>query len=250
MPRQLLTTTIAVTLIMLGYASSAAAAGPPFELSVERDRLFGGSKGALVFTTDGIEYRTTKADDARRWTYDAVKQLQVLSPTRVAVLTYEDRGHLKLGADRTFHFKVVHGTVPPELVTFLLERTERPVVTAVMPEYSGEPLFRVRVKHQQHGRGSEGTLALYEKQLLYLTERDDASRFWRFGDIANVLRLDRFRLQVTAYEGGSGETRTFVFELKSDLTDGFYDALWTRVNPAGLDLARPAIANLATAGQE
>ena len=235
MYRQLHRATIAATLIILGYVSAAAAAGPPFELAVERDRLVGGSKGTLVFTADGIEYRTPKKDDARRWAYDDIKQLQILSPTRVAVLTYEDRGVLTLGEDRTFEFKVLRAAVPTELVTFLLQRIARPIVTAVMPAYDGEPLFRVRVKHQRRGRGSEGTLVMYDAQLLYLTEQEQNSRYWRFADIYSVLRLDRYRLQVTTYEGGSGSTRSFVFELKADLPEEFYDALWARVNPPALE---------------
>jgi hypothetical protein len=250
MRRQLRTTTLAVILVMLGWASSAAAAGPPFELSVKRDRLFGGSSGTLVFTADGIEYRTTKEDDARQWTYDEVKQVQILSPTRIAVLTYEDQGRLRLGADRTFDFTVVSEAVSTELVTFLLERIERPVVTAVMPQYAGDALFRVRAKHQRQGRGSDGTLVLYDRQLLYVSEQEDASRYWRFQDIFSVLTLDRFRLQVTVYEGGSGNTRTFVFELRSDLPEGFYDALWARVNPPALQQGRPVDSRLATTARE
>jgi hypothetical protein len=237
MHRLLRTTAIAVTLIMLGSVPSAVAAEPLFELSVKRDQFFGGSAGTLVFTADGIEYLTTDTHDARRWTYDDVKQVQILSPTRVAVLTYEDRGMLRLGADRTFDFEVVKSAVSSELVTFLLRRVERPIVTAVMPQYGGEPLFRVHVKHQRDHRGSEGTLVMYDRQLLYLTEQEQDSRYWRFSDIESVLRLDRFRLQVTVFEGGSGDTRTFMFELKSDLPEGFYDALWARVNPPGLDIA-------------
>jgi len=250
MSRQLRTTTIAVMLVMLGWASSAAAVGPPFDLSVKRDRLFGGSTGTLAFTEEGIEYRTTDTDDARRWAYDEVKQIQILSSTRIAVLTYEDRGRLRLGADRTFHFAVVQDFVSSELVTFLLDRVDRPIVTAVMPQYGGESLFRVRAKHQRQSRGSDGTLVLYDRQLLYLSEQEEASRYWRFGDVFSVLKLDRFRLQVTAYEGGSGNTRTFVFELKSDLPDGFYDALWARVNPPMLQETRPVDGRLATTVRE
>ena len=245
MYHQVRRTTIAATLIILGYVSAAAAAGPPFELAVERDRLVGGSKGTLVFAADGIEYQTSKKDDARRWAYDDIKQLQILSPSRIAVLTYEDRGVLKLGEDRTFEFKVVEASVSSELVTFLLERLDRPIVTAVMPVFGGDPLFRMRVKHQRWGRGSEGTLVMYDTQLVYLTEQEQNSRYWRFADIYSVLRLDRYRLQVTTYEGGSGSTRSFVFELKSDLPDEFYDALWARVNPPALERTPPTSTRLA-----
>lgn len=237
-----------MALVVLAHLSVAAAAGPPFELAVKRDRLFGDSGGTLVVTAEGIEYRTDDADDARRWPYDAVKQVQILSPTRIRVFTYEDRGRLRLGADRTFDFTVVSGAASSDLVTFLLERITRPVVTAVMPQYGGEPRYRIRVKHQRQGRGSEGTLLLYDRQLLYLTEQEEASRYWRFADIESVLRLDRFRLQIAVYEGGS--TRPFMFELKSDLPDGFYDMLWARVNPPGLDPASPVVDGLAATARD
>jgi hypothetical protein len=240
MRRQFRTTVTAIVLVLLGHVSATAAAGPPFELSVKRDRAVGGSSGTLVFTADGVEYKTAKADDARRWSYEDVRQLQILSPTRIAVLTYENGRRLKMGADRTFNFKVTQNSVSQELVTFLLERVTRPVVTAVMPAYGGEPIYRVRVKHQRQGRGSEGTLLLYDAHLLYLTEQEDGSRFWRFGDIYSVQKLDRYRLEVNAYEGGGARTRAFVFELKTDLPERFYDDLWARVNPSTLDLASPA----------
>jgi len=34
----------------------------------------------------------------------------------------------------------------------------------------------MRVKHQRQGRGSEGTLVLYDRRLVYLTEQEEASR--------------------------------------------------------------------------
>jgi hypothetical protein len=221
---------IAAIVIILIPPAWAAAAGPPFDLSVKKDHAWGASRGTLVVSQDGVEYRTADKDDARSWSYQDIKQLQILSPTRISVLTYEDRGKLKLGADRTFRFEVAQGTVSAEIVTFLLERIGRSVVTAVMPRIDGEPLFRVSVKHQRRGRGSEGALVLHDTQLVYLTERVGESRYWRFADMYSVLRLDRYRLELRAYEGGSGDTRSFVYELKSDLPDGFYDALWSRVN--------------------
>lgn len=216
--------------VMVGAAAAAAATGaPPFELSVKRDRLVGGSRGALVFTAEAVEYRTTSKKDARRWEYEDVKQVQILSPTRVVIRTFEDQGRLRLGADRVFEFSVVQGRVSSDLVAFLLERIRQPVVSALVPE-RGEARGRVRVKHERQGRGSEGALALYDDALVYASDQVGASRYWRFADLASVLRLDPARLEVVAYEGGGGVTRPFVFQLKAPLPDALYDALWATVN--------------------
>ena len=80
-------------------------------MKVTRSHLFGSSSGTLRITADGIEYDTTANDDARRWPYPEIKQLQIRSPKRMAVLTYEDQGRLKLGADRTFEFEVQGGRI-------------------------------------------------------------------------------------------------------------------------------------------
>ncbi len=234
-----------VGLVMMGPVAAASAAGPPFELAVKKDHLFGSSKGTLVFDAESVEYRTADKDDARRWKYPDVKQVQILAPTRIAVFTYEDQGRLKLGADRTFRFEVVEGAVPPELVAFLFDRSPQPVVTAVMPPASSTPpLYRVPVKYERGGRGSDGTLLLHEEGLVYLTEAEGHARYWRLADVFAILQLDRYRLEVLAYEGGSGETRRFTFQVKTELPEGFYEALWARVNPPTLDLRKAAAGRL------
>ena len=42
--------------------------------------------------------------------------------------------------------------------------------------------------------------------------------------------MDRYRLELVTYEGGGGDTRPFLFHLKTDLPPGFYDALWSALN--------------------
>jgi hypothetical protein len=220
-------------MIALATAISAvpAVAQSPYELTVKAGHVIGASRGTLVFDQDSVEYRTTDRNDARKWRYDDIKQLQVLGPRHVQVLTFEEHGRRKLWKDRTFDFEVVAGTVSPELVAFLLTRIERSLVTAVMPTDSGaEPLARIPVKHERR-RGSEGVLLVYADHLAYQTEGPEASRDWRYRDIASVFKLDPYRLVVSAYEGGAGETRPFVFDLKRELPDDVYAALWARVNP-------------------
>ena len=209
----------------------AAADGPPYSLAVKRSHLLRSSSGMLRITTDGIEFNTASKDEARRWAYADIKQLQIQSPKRVVVLTYEDQGRLKFGADRSFQFEIRDGSVSPELVAFVLSHTDRPVVTAVLPPLPTSPLFRVPVKHERQGRGSDGTLILYDDALVYMTEREAEARYWRFKDLFAVLPLDRDRFQVLAYEGGAGDLRPFTFQLKTALPDIFARALWDRVNP-------------------
>ena len=217
--------------LALTASVAPAAGGPPYALSVKRSHVIGSSSGTLRFTADGIEYNTRSKDEIRRWAYADIKQLQIQSPKRVVVLTYEDQGRLKLGADRSFDFEVRDGSVSPELVAFVLSRTDRPLVTAVLPPLPNTLLFRVPVKHERQGRGSSGTLLMYDDALVYMTEGESEARYWRFTDLFAVLPLNRERYEVLAYEGGAGEVRPFTFQLKGALPDGLARALWDRVNP-------------------
>ena len=233
-----------LTLAALAWVATpglGTAAGPPFELAVKQDRLLGSTRGTLVFTENEVQFRAPDPKEGRRWSYLALKQVRVLGPTRIAIDTYEDRGRLRLGADRSYEFEVVDGAVREDLIGFLLARLERPVVTAVMPPLEGQPLFRVPVKHQRQGHGSDGTLLLYPDGLAYLTERETEARYWRLRDVFAVLQLDRYRLQVVTYEGGSGATRPYTFELKTDLPATMYDALWQRVNAPALAGGSPRV---------
>ncbi len=210
---------------------AAASDGPPYALNVKRSHVIGSSSGTLRVTADGIEYETAAKDEARRWAYAEIKQLQIPTSTHMVVLTYEDQGRLRFGADRRFDFEVRDGTVSPELVAFILSHTDRSVVTAVLPPLPNAPLFRVPVKHERQGRGSDGALLMYDDALVYTTEHQAEGRYWRFKDLFAVLPLDRERLQILAYEGGAGELRPFTFQLKADLPEPFVRALWDRVNP-------------------
>jgi hypothetical protein len=218
--------------VAICWAAVAEAAEPPFELAARKPHVFGSSRGTLVFGDEGVEYKTAHAKDARRWSYDEIQQVQILSPRRVVLQTYEDHGWTRLWSSRTFDFQIEKGAVTPDLATFLIGRISRPVLTAVLPPLAGTPGFRVLVKHVRERRGSEGELLLYRDALVYSSPQSGASRYWRFGDLVSVLPLDRYRIEVTAYEIGAGDTRSFVFQLKRDPPPGFADALWAAVNPA------------------
>jgi hypothetical protein len=226
---------LGATLATVTAGGPVWAATSPLELPVRTGHMRHGSRGTLAFGDQGVEYKTTKKDAGRRWTFEQIKQIQVLSPTRIVVRTYEDHGWTRLWTDRTVEFELERGVVGPELPAFLLAKIPRPVVTAVLPPLAGTPRFRVPVKHVRGRRGSDGDLVLYDDALVYESHQKGASRYWRSADLASVYAPDRFRLDVLTYEGGGGDTRPFTFQLKTDLPPGFYDTLWAFLNaPAPL----------------
>jgi len=231
--KRIITMTAPLGLLLL--AAAVQAAGPPFELAVKQHRLFRDRSGTLVFAEGAVYYRPARTDESeeRGWSYLDLRQVRVVS-TEIVLATYEDRGRLALGADRTHEFELTEGAVGADLVEFLLARIDRPVVTAVLPHLPAEPRFRLPVKYERFGRGSDGALLLYDQGLAYVTEREREARYWRFRDLYSVLPLDRYRLEIRAYEGDGGETRPFTFQLKTELPAAMYDALWRAVNPARL----------------
>ena len=125
------------------WLTATAAVAQPFELTVKNDRLFGASDGTLVFTPQGVDYQTADVEEARRWVYDDIKQILILSSTHVVIATYEDQGWIKLGADKRFDFEVIGEPVSEDLVTFLLDRVHHPLVTGVVPTLDGAPHVRL-----------------------------------------------------------------------------------------------------------
>jgi hypothetical protein len=214
--------------------TAAAAFAQSFEFVVKKDQFLGASNGTLVFGLQSVEYRTTDLNDARQWAHDDIKQIQVLSPTRITIKTYEDQGWLRLGADRTFEFELTEGEVPPELVAFFWDRVTFPVVTAVLPDTAAPPGRSVPVKLRQRIRGSQGVLQLYDDRLVYVTEGAGHGRAWRPADLRTVYQPDRHRLNIDVYEGGGDGTRTFAFDLKQPLPAGFMDAVWHWVHAASM----------------
>jgi len=212
---------LAMTVICLVATSVVA---QPFAVTVRKDRLFGAGEGTLVFATDSVTYETTDVEDAREWGYDDLKQIQVVSPTRVVMVTYEDQSWIKFGADRTFDFEVTGEPVSAELVAFLLERVPLPLVVALVPLLDAAPLFEVPVRLRQGG--SLGTLELLGDQLMYRTGDDDLARVWRLADLHLVFQPDRHRLTVQAYEGGGDQTRAFEFDVKRPLPAGALEEIW------------------------
>jgi hypothetical protein len=189
--------------------------------------VLGDPRGALRVGPDGVNFDARDPKQSRHWKPDEVRQLRIESSRRIVVETYQSRGWKGFGHSRTYEYRTT-APITPEWVALALSGATRPVVTAVVPTRTGAPAYSTPVNHE--GSDARGTLALYADGLAFETPRDGFSRFWRFADLDAVLRQDRYRLLVGAYEGSREHVRPFLFTLVGDLPEGFYDELWQRVN--------------------
>lgn len=232
---------LSTLLLALSVSSFAPPVAAPrqsdaFAITAQHKRFIGGPQGTLVIDADGIAFRSTP-DKSLRWSYLDLQQIRIVSPTRLIVVTYREHqrsGNAHTSGGPSYSFETA-APLPAATVQFLLDRFQRPMVSVVMPTRPGTAQARVAVKQHR----DEGELALYDDGLAYVTGYKQESRFWRFRDLFSVLRLDRYRLQVTAYDGRAGRVRTFTFELKADLPQTMYDAIWQRVNPVNRTPGEP-----------
>ncbi len=111
MPRT--STLIALVSLLMVAPTLALADPPPFELAVRQDRFIGGTPGTLVIGQAGVEFQAADKSKSRHWAYLALKQIRIVSPTRIALDTYEDQGGLRFGADRVYAFDVT-STIPAD----------------------------------------------------------------------------------------------------------------------------------------
>ena len=199
-----------------------------FTYKVQQDRLIGHRDGELIISTRGVEYRAKKEKDSRMWTYTDIKLLEILSPTRVRVWTYQNR-KLLLGQEESLTFKIIDGQIDQQVSDFLRERITRPLVTSFTNEES-QSFGQIPVKHLHRLSGCQGVLKVYADRLVYEAEDGHDSRSWRWTDIRAVGRPDIDRFEVLTFEPHTGgPKRSFNFILKEPLPDKTYDFIWSRV---------------------
>ncbi len=217
---------VLAALILLTLTQSVRA--QEFTYKVQQDRLVGHRDGELVISENGVEYRTKNVKDGRTWSYDDIKLLEILSPTRVRIWTYKDR-KLLLGRDESLTFKIVDGKLDQKVSDFLRGRIARPLVTSLTAE-EGTILAQIPVKHLHRLGACEGTLRIYPDRLVYEANDGHDSRSWRWTDIRSVGRPDAYRFDVETFEPQLGaSSRSFSFLLKEQLPDKTYDLIWSRV---------------------
>jgi hypothetical protein len=223
----------ALAISLLGGAADAR----ELTFKVRQDKLVGGRDGQLTIGEERIEYRSSDGEHGGSWAYRDVRQIELLSPTRVRIITYEDDEKL-LGADRSYTLDLVEGRLTREVSDYLRSKLSRPLVTSFTDE-SGEVLAAIAVKHNHRFGGCQGTVSVYDDRLVYASENEENSRTWVWTDVRSVSRPDPYRLEIATYERELGSRRTFTFDLKEPMSDEAYDKIWQRVyRPTPLQVVR------------
>ncbi|HEX7785201.1 MAG TPA: hypothetical protein VF653_03175 [Methylomirabilota bacterium] len=214
--------TVALSIMVLAANDVAA---QPFSVGARAGR----AAGTLVIDADEIAFRSETPEDGRQWPYAAIRVLRIDAPNRLTIETYEARRWLVLkhGHQRVTYTIAGEG-LPSEVVEFLLHRVARPMVTRVLPSPLERPLWSLQVRHERRGDDAPGTLELYADGVAFRGARPADTRFWRFRDLASVLPLDPFRIEITAREADG--LKPFTFQLAQELPAGFRDAVWARIN--------------------
>ena len=224
---------------------AARESGDPalYTFKVAHDHRIGKGIGELRITESGIAYRGESAEEERHsqvWHDTDIKRLEI-TKTELRITAYEaaripliprqvpfSRGgkSVRAGSERAHVFRLSEGEFTPDIVRLLLARFKRPVTTSVLPEgdaESGKLLFEIPVFHRRRGGGDSGILRVYEDRVIFAAETGDRSRYWRYPDVKDIGRIDRYQFEIATYDD------RYIFDLKRPMTDVEYDLFWKRV---------------------
>lgn len=214
-----------------------AAAADQVTIPVRHPHLRKGGTGEIRLGNSSVSFREVgkKQKHSREWAYEDIQQLYV-APDALRILTYEDVAW-KLGQDREYRFD----QLPEGAAQRILERARPHIdprrIVAALPNAQLNAIWQVKAKLLEGWGGSEGIVLVGEDSIVYRTEERNASRTWRFSQIANVSTSGPFDLTITTFEqdgSRSGGRRDFRFELKTALPEHQYQALWRRLNEPNL----------------
>jgi len=217
-----------VAAILVLVFGGREALGQEFKFKVEHEHLVKSCKGELIISPQGIEYQTENKDHAHKWGFTDIKMIRLESPKEVEIISYE-RSRKTLGTDREFEFKLVEGEVTKDVSDFLLTKVERPLSTSFVAT-EDKPSYELPVRHRHRFGACQGLLKVYADRVVYVSDKAENSRHWRWSDIRSISRTGPYQFGVTTYEPEfGGPSKTFNFDLKEQMDETVYDYLWSRV---------------------
>ena len=210
-----------VTSLVIGLMLTGVCLAEPFEFRVKHDHTLGSCDGKLIANEREIRYEATDGKHPQTWAYIDIQKLDVASPTRLVLKTFESHSWKRLERDKVFEFSLLEGKLGPDQQEFLRAKLSRPMVARLVEKTASSTLLLVRHRHRLGG--CEGQLSVEQDRLMYLTDHSSDNRVWKLRDIETLGSPDPYHLRVTTYN------ETFTFDLKSPLDPKVYDSLWKKI---------------------
>lgn len=227
-------------LLPVSLSTTAIADGPgaqEYTFTVRHARMLGDRDGTLTLTAERVEYRSKDGEHGGSWTYRDIQRLEILSKTRIRITTYEDNKFF--GMDRVLTLEIVGGELTREVSDFLRGRMPKPFTTW-FTDRAGQPIVELAVKHHHRFGGCQGTIAVHDDRLVFVSDSGKGSRTWLWSDLRGVSRPDPFRLELATWERESGGPKAYTFAVKEAMSDAAYEAIWERIyRPTPLRVAAP-----------
>lgn len=204
--------------------------GQEFDYVVKEEHMLRDHKGEIKIFSDRIEFITQNSKQSVTWDYNIIRMVEVLSPKKLRLYSYEDQVWL-FGKDKQFTFQIVKGELDYKLVDFLRSRVKRPFVVAfAQADATDNLLAEIPVKHFHRLGGCQGTLKIYQNKLVFTTPDGHDSREWLWADIQTLSHPDQWQLELTSYEPEIGvSSRSYRFALKEALSEKLYEQIWQKV---------------------
>jgi len=217
--------------------------------NVEHDHGVGSGKGELKITSESIEYTGISKNEAlhsRTWQDSDIKRIEI-NKKELRIVIYEesrlpiiprrapftDGKQVKVDTEHDYLFRLQDGEITQELTTMLLERFQRPIASSVVPEKvreTGKLLFEIPVFHRHFRGGVSGILRVYKQFIIFDTEVEGKSRYWRYSDIRDIAKLGQYKFELATYEGQlATDGKSYIFDLKRPMDDKEYDSLWKKL---------------------
>ena len=222
------------TLLLLSLIVQSG--GGEWTFDVRHDHTFGACRGEWIVSNESIRYEASDEDHVRRWSYPEIESFEIVSEHEIRIHTYESHGALGLWRERAFTLELEDGSLDKELYAFLEARSPRPVRTRVVfdsastetvsptsPVDTGRMVQELPARHDHLFGGCQGTLAVTEDRIVFVTDHPNDSRMWRLSDLESFASTDDFDLRI------STRAETFHFELKVRLNRETYRHIWNSV---------------------
>src|SRR2546426_1611259 len=176
------------------------------------------TRGNLILSGDGIEFRSDEERFSDRWLFSDVETF-ALTSRRLVITDYENRHH-HLPGERRFRFDL-DKSLPPPVAAQLAERVGKPVRNGD-PDPKEPSLVTIPARHGTRFGGTIGTLRFRDDGIDYVAAGREGSRSWRWSDIQTLANPDSYHFSIGGYR------ETFEFELKQPMLPHLLDRLSER----------------------